>query len=223
VVNETQTTAGSTGTATWSIGGTEGWGAFTIAVKPRPSGWQKWINTSNPDNSQPWNWSFNFPKGDGYFEFYSIGKKSGSTDEIAPYYADAMCFLINTTINVTPNQWHQGDVLMGTSNATTGFYFNLTNKGNFGLNVLIKASNATNISTGSEWKLNSTSGHDNFSVQYNKSGGGTWTNINTTFDTFVTNLGINSWQLFDLNLIMATSTSKNDPLSFTITFKSVIP
>jgi hypothetical protein len=187
------------------------------------SNWAVWNDATNPDTESPWSWNFNFPNSTGYYEFYSIGKKSDSSDEIAPITADAICHWIeNTTINVTPSQWNQGDVLMGTSNATTGFYFNLSHEGNLQVNVLIKASNATNISTGSEWKLNNTPGHNNFSVQYNKSGGGTWTNINTTFDTFVTSLNIDAWQTFDLNLIMATSTSKNDPLSFTITFKSVV-
>ena len=111
---------------------------------------------------------------------------------------------------------------MGSSNATTGFYFNLTHEGNIALNILIKANNATNATTGAEWKLNSTPGHDNFSVQYNKSGGGSWTNINTTFDTFLTNLGIDSWQTFDLNIFMATTSSKGDPLSLDVTFKSVV-
>ncbi|UCD14084.1 MAG: DUF2341 domain-containing protein [Thermoplasmatales archaeon] len=185
--------------------------------------WMEWDNSSqNPDTASPWSWDFDFPNSTGYYEFYSIGNKSGSPNETAPNTADAICHWIeNTSINVTPSQWNQGDVLMGSSNVTTGFYFNLTHEGNIALSILIKASNATNATTGAEWKLNSTPGHDNFSVQYNLSGGGSWTNINTTFNTFVTNLAIDSWQTFDLNLIMATSTSKNDPLSFTITFKSV--
>jgi hypothetical protein len=127
----------------------------------------------------------------------------------------------NTSIEIIPEQWIQGNIWIGDINATTGFYFNLTNEGNVALNIQINASNATNSSTGAEWKLNSTPSNDNFTLQYNKSGGGTWTNINTTYDVFVTNLDVNSWQTFDLKLIMATESSTEDPLSFEVTFKSV--
>jgi hypothetical protein len=43
------------------------------------------------DISSSWQWSFIFPNGPGYYEFYSIGKKSGSVDEVAPGGADAIC------------------------------------------------------------------------------------------------------------------------------------
>ncbi|EMR75494.1 hypothetical protein MBGDF03_01066, partial [Thermoplasmatales archaeon SCGC AB-540-F20] len=49
-----------------------------------------------------------------------------------------------------------------------------------------------------------------------------WTNINTTYDTFVANLGVDSWQTFDLNIFMATTSSTGDPLSLDVTFKSVV-
>ncbi|EMR73653.1 protein of unknown function (DUF2341), partial [Thermoplasmatales archaeon SCGC AB-539-N05] len=42
---------------------------------------------TNPDTNHTsggWNWTFNYPNGTGYYEFYSIGKKNGSTDETAP-------------------------------------------------------------------------------------------------------------------------------------------
>ena len=54
--------------------------------------WDVWNNPSNPDNTFPWNWSFDFPKGTGYYEFYSIGKESGSADETPPASADAICY-----------------------------------------------------------------------------------------------------------------------------------
>ncbi len=130
--------------------------------------------------------------------------------------------VIDISVNVTPSQWNQGTVWIGSSNATTGYYFNLTNEGNIALNILVKSSNATNSTTGFQWNLTATPGFNNFSLQYNKSGGGSWTNINTTYDTFVTNLSISSWQTFDLNLIMATTSSTVDPLSFVVTFKSVV-
>ena len=36
--------------------------------------WTIWSNALNPDLTSPWNWNFNFPKGVGYYEFYSVGK-----------------------------------------------------------------------------------------------------------------------------------------------------
>ena len=53
--------------------------------------WSMWSNTNNPDTSYPWSWNFDFPYGTGYYEFYSIGKKTGEDDETAPLVADAQC------------------------------------------------------------------------------------------------------------------------------------
>ncbi len=195
---------------------------FLSAGGEEINAWIMWNDASNPDTDSPWNWSFDFPNGTGYYEFYSIGKKVGSVDEAPPGCADANCYWVeNKTINVTPPQWNQGGVWIGTSNETTGFYFNITNEGNLALDILIKASNATNGSTGARWNLTLTPGYNNFTLQYNKSGGGSWTAINTTYDTFVTNLGINNGQTFDLKMTMATVSSSGDPMSFTIYFKSV--
>ena len=124
-----------------------------------------------------------------------------------------------STENATPSQWNQGNVAIGSSNATTGFHFNLTNEGDVTLNIQINASNATNSTTGARWNLTSSAGYNDFCLQYNKSSA--WTNINTTYDTFVTSLGVGGYQTFDLKLIMATTSLKGDPLSFTVTFKSV--
>jgi len=54
--------------------------------------WITWGDGSNPDAYYPWSWGFDFPEGNGYYEFYSIGSKSGSVDEIAPSTADAICY-----------------------------------------------------------------------------------------------------------------------------------
>ncbi len=102
------------------------------------------------------------------------------------------------------------------------FYFNLTNEGDIALNIQIKADNATNATTGASWNLTSTPGFNNYSLQYNKSGGFSWTNINQTYDTFVTNLAVSGWQTFDLNIFMATTATNGDPLSLTVTFRSVV-
>jgi len=49
---------------------------------------------TNPDTGSPWSWSFDFESHNdtGYYEFYSIGKKSGSTDETPPGTKDASCY-----------------------------------------------------------------------------------------------------------------------------------
>ena len=53
--------------------------------------WIIWNNTTNPDLAIPWSWNFNFPNETGYYEFYSIGKKTGSSEQTPPY-ADTMCY-----------------------------------------------------------------------------------------------------------------------------------
>jgi hypothetical protein len=185
--------------------------------------WMLWNNASNPDTNSPWSWNFDFPNGTGYYEFYSIGNKSGSPNETAPNNADTRCLYATTTINITPSQWNIGKTTIGGANESTGFYFNLSNNGSIALSIQIKASNATNATTGSEWRLNASPDFDNYTLQYNRSDIGTWTNINLTYDTFVTNLAIGSWQTFDLKMIMATTSSKGDPLFITVTFRSIIP
>ena len=64
---------------------------FSIRIVPM-IGWLKWSDASNPDISYPWSWNFNFPNGTGYYEFYSIGKKTGLPNEVTPLTADAKCF-----------------------------------------------------------------------------------------------------------------------------------
>lgn len=53
--------------------------------------WNKWTSASNPDLASPWSWSFNFPNGTGYYQFYSIGQKAGFLAEYPPSTKDAMC------------------------------------------------------------------------------------------------------------------------------------
>jgi len=99
---KSQISSGSTGTAAWTFSNNEGWAAFSVAIKPESSAtgvnWTKWPNGANPDTSSPWTWAFNFPNTTGYYEFYSIGKKSGLSDETAPSTADAICKYTNNTV-----------------------------------------------------------------------------------------------------------------------------
>jgi|GEM_PF-2429216 len=52
--------------------------------------WAEWSDASNPDTSSPWSWSFDFPNSTGYYEFYSIAKIDGETED-TPATADARC------------------------------------------------------------------------------------------------------------------------------------
>jgi hypothetical protein len=53
--------------------------------------WEEWSNANNPDSESPWSWIFDFPNGQGYYEFYSIGSYDDEF-EIAPINADAICY-----------------------------------------------------------------------------------------------------------------------------------
>ena len=53
--------------------------------------WKVWDDSSNPDTTYPWSWNFNFPNSNGFYEFHSIGKKTGEDDETPPLVADAHC------------------------------------------------------------------------------------------------------------------------------------
>ena len=185
--------------------------------------WMSWDNASNPDEDSPWSWDFDFPNGTGYYEFCSIGNKLGSDNESLPATPDAICQLTDdTSINVTPDSWDIGSTTIGAYNySTDNNYFNLTNNGAVTIDVQIKASNAINASTGAEWILNSTADFDKYSLYYNRSADVSWTNVNQSYDTFVNSLAVGSWQTFDLNVFMATTSSKSDPLEITVTFRAV--
>ncbi len=186
-------------------------------------GWEEWSNASNPDTAAPWNWTFTFPNGTGYYEFYSIAADVAGNTESSPSSPDALCeYNTSLSINVTPDQWAMGSVNIGDTNETSGWYFNLSNEGNVALDITINATYATNSTTGAQWNLTSPPAKDNFSLWYKKNGDGSWTNITTSFTSFVTNLAADNWKTFDLKLLMATTSSTTDPLGLTVTFKAVV-
>ena len=184
--------------------------------------WTVWNNDSNPDTASPWSWDFDFPNGTGYYEFYSIGKKSGISDETAPASADAICnYTVGTiSISLSHESWDIGETWIEDPNPyqTTGDYFTLTNDGTVTVDVTLNATNATNSSANAKWAISETTGHDQFKLEY-QIGAGEWTNINETYGSFTNSL-ITS-ETFDLRIYMATSSSTQDELSFTITFKAV--
>ena len=114
-----------------------------------------------------------------------------------------------------------GSVWANDSNETSGFYFTLTNDGDVSVNVQINTTNATNSTTGPTWELNSTEDYDKYKLEYYLNGGSAWTAVNLTYDDFVNNLAASGTQTFDLKVTFATITSKTDPLTTTVTFKSV--
>ena len=62
-----------------------------------------WVDYST-DFAYPWSWSFNFPNGTGYYQFYSQGKAAGESDEAEPYnIADAICYY-----NIPPTPTGEG-------------------------------------------------------------------------------------------------------------------
>jgi len=52
--------------------------------------WTEWTSWGT-DISSPWEWSFNAPAGDGFYEFYSIATDDDGNVEAAPDIADARC------------------------------------------------------------------------------------------------------------------------------------
>jgi hypothetical protein len=53
------------------------------------------------DSSEPWSWTFDFPKGIGYYNFYSIGSSDGASEKI-PSAADAQCLYTHAPVINNP-------------------------------------------------------------------------------------------------------------------------
>jgi len=130
------------------------------------------------------------------------------------------------SISVSPSQWNQGSLNIGSSNNTTGGYFNLSNNGNTEVDVLIQGENIT--WDGNTWYLSSSADLDHFVLQYKKTVDSVWTNIGTTNSTFISNLKpayswYTNWTRFDLKIILPTSSSKDPPqIGFNVTFWAIV-
>jgi len=187
--------------------------------------WIQWDDVSNPDITYPWSWEFDFPNSTGYYQFYSIARDNASNVESAPGSADAKCqyTISSASINVTPWTWNIGQVTIGPGvrNETSGLYFNLTNDGGTTINVQIKGDNATNATAGAEWKLKDVAGLNNFTLFFKRDGDGDWTQFNSSYETFTTNLASGYDKKFDLRMVHATSSSWDDPMSYYISLKIV--
>jgi len=100
--------------------------------------WIEWYNSSNPDYVYPWNWSFDFPNSTGYYEFYSLGNKTGSPNETSPVSADAKCYfgyippttpVINSydLVNITGSKLNNASGLIDVNNEYC-FFINITDE-----------------------------------------------------------------------------------------------
>jgi hypothetical protein len=74
-------------------------------------------------SSSPWSFDFNFPDGDGYYEFYSIAEDLLGNTELAPSVADAECALDTSSpqidsIQITPDPAELGDTITITVSAS---------------------------------------------------------------------------------------------------------
>lgn len=89
------------------------------------SSWNVWKNYGIID-FQPWEWTFNFSDGNGYYEFYTIGVDNANNTEIAPGPPDAIVAYDNTTptssVSVISPYWNNVSPITITANAndTTG-------------------------------------------------------------------------------------------------------
>jgi parallel beta-helix repeat protein len=69
--------------------------------------WGAWMNFGM-DTASPWSWTFNFPDGQGYYEFYSIANDTANNTEAAPATADASCAYDITAPEITDNSLAAG-------------------------------------------------------------------------------------------------------------------
>jgi len=98
-------------------GGTPAGGNCIYIVKwnislAQSSSWYEFGVDTTPST---WSWDFTFPNGAGYYEFCSIGKKTGIENESFPVVNDAMCYYSNPSLPITnlitsTNQWTGVDI-----------------------------------------------------------------------------------------------------------------
>ena len=157
--------------------------------KQTSTDWDIWPDTNNPDISTPWDWSFNFPNGSGYYEFYSIGKKSGSIDETSPGSADAKCKYDNPpTIE-----------LVSPANGSTGVSISPV------LNITVADQNGDNMNI--TWLSNSSGSWQTFGT--NNSVG------NGTYHQTMSNASVNGqWWYWKVNVSDGTGYTESSVYKF---------
>jgi hypothetical protein len=63
--------------------------------------WGAWTQFGTADTVSPYEWSFNFPSGNGYYEFYSRATDRATNYEAAPGTRDALCAYDNVAPTIT--------------------------------------------------------------------------------------------------------------------------
>ena len=83
--------------------------------------WGAWT-TFGVDFQSSWNWSFTFPNGTGYYQFYSRAKDNVTNFEVAPLVADQTCGYDNTaptsSVDAMGTYWKTISPLNVTATAT---------------------------------------------------------------------------------------------------------
>jgi hypothetical protein len=103
------------------------------------SSWGGWVS-AGVDSASPWNWSFGFTNGSGYYQFYSVAKDNATNIESAPGSADTQCgydvtapsssvttilpYWKNTGVTVTATV---SDITSGVKNVTLYYRFSSYN------------------------------------------------------------------------------------------------
>ena len=94
------------------------------------SSWGTWTAFST-DSASPWQWNFNAPDGDGYYELYTIAKDNATNTEAAPLSADeSICI----DISAPATSMHAGLPRYG-NYVTSSTTFNLTATDSVGVNA----------------------------------------------------------------------------------------
>lgn len=73
------------------------------------SSWSGWT-LLGADTAAPWSWSFDFPNGDGYYEFFSIANDNAGNSETMKVSAEALCGYDTTapisSVDIIDPYWH---------------------------------------------------------------------------------------------------------------------
>ncbi len=77
--------SGNTQYYAWQVINTSNW-------KATGYNWSQWDDTNNPDESSPWQWTFDYPNGTGYYQFYSIATDNVGIVENPPNENDTGCY-----------------------------------------------------------------------------------------------------------------------------------
>jgi uncharacterized membrane protein len=85
--------------------------------------WGAWTQFGLTDLTAPYQWSFNFPDGDGHYQFYSVAVDRVSNWEVAAVTADTICGYDTTaptssTTSTIPDYWRSAGFIGMTASAS---------------------------------------------------------------------------------------------------------